>query len=891
MLRSMYSGISGMKVNQTKLDVIGNNIANVGTTGFKSQRARFSDMLSQNAKNAMAPTEFQGGVNSSQVGLGVQLASIDSIMTYGNLQSTGRSLDVAIDQAGFFVVSNGPAINGDSAMQVNHTPGTHTVDELTLQSSNSQLMYSRDGSFILDNEGNLLTGEGYRVMGYSLTNDDSSKQPTEVAPVGVSAAGLDFQFGPGSQLNGYKVVLGKIGPNTITSATVDKEAKQIIVEGDFSTTGNLSSAQIQSAISKGLSAAGISQQVAVTGTPRSIDGLGSIAVSGGADATAPGTVTVGGFTVKLGEGSALNDYKFQIGNVNSTDISAVVNDDPSVKTIIISGNFIAKGAVSGTALKDAINAALSVAKIDQTVKDVSGVQLNLNGISAKTTATTPVVAPNLVNDQDPTAAKSVDLGKYNIGTDVTNGYGSGLNGYTLSYGDMSATDLNVVVDKTTKAIRIDGDTTSVAATDLQTKLNNALSASGINAKLIVGDGAGTNSKTSKVDFSGGVNYIKPVDIEIAQGLTISFESAADKSTVATLDKYEVIITDVNVTTGLEATVDTTNKQIYIKGDFLSPGKVTRDDLQSKINDALVAATPSITEKVKVTGASKVYTGLVSDTVQGGEALQSPNPVQALGLKFDITEGSGLNGYKIEMGTVTTGTKTSATIDTSNKTIIINADFVTGNLTTTVIQTALNNTLKTKGFAQGISVSGNPLVLNGSESSETLGGTAVQSISQDGSINYVDGTGKISAYDNSLKSLKIPDKVKMPGTDTELRVKSYTIDKSGIINGVLEDGRVAALGQIAMANFKNPEGLSKLGGNLYNKSVNSGEALIRSGVGTLGEDNSLGYGETIQSMLEMSNVDLAEQFTDMISATRAFQANGKIISTGDEVLQDIINLKR
>ena len=891
MLRSMYSGISGMKVNQVKLDVIGNNIANVGTTGFKSQRARFSDMLSQNAKNAMAPTEFQGGVNSSQVGLGVQLASIDSIMTYGNLQSTGRALDVAIDQAGFFVVSNGPAINGDAALQVNHTPGTHTVDEASLQSSNSQLMYSRDGSFILDNEGNLLTGEGYRVMGYSLTNDDSSKQPTEVAPVGISAAGLDFQFGPGSQLNEFKVVLGKIGPNTITSATVDKQAKQIIIEGDFSPTGNLSSAQIQSAVSKGLSAAGISQQVSVAGTPRSIEGLGSIAVFGGADATAPGTVTVGGFTVKLGEGSALNDYKFQIGSVNSTDISATVNDDPSVKTIIINGNFIAKGAVSGTALKDAINAALSAANIDQTVKDVSGVQLNLGGISAKTTSTIPVVAPSLKNDLGITA-KTVDLGKYSIGTDVANGYASGLNGYSLSYGDISAgTELNVVVDKTTRAIRIDGDMTSVSAVDLETKLNNVLSASGINAKLIVGAGAGTNSKTSKIDFSGGVDYVKPVDIEIAQGLTISFESATDKSIVAELDKYEVIITDINVTTGLEASVDTAKKQIYIKGDFLSPGKVTRDDLQKKINDALAAETPTITERVKVSGSAKVYTGLVSDTVQGGEALQSPNPVQALGLKFDITEGSGLNGYRIQMGTVTSGTKTSATIDTNSRTIIINGDFVTGNLTTTVIQTALNNTLRTKGFNQGISVSGNPLVLNGSESTETLGGTAVQSISSDGSINYVDGTGKISAYDNSLKSLKIPDKVKIPGTDIELRVKSYTIDKSGIINGVLEDGRVTALGQIAMANFKNPEGLSKLGGNLYNKSVNSGDPLIRSGVGTLGEDNSLGYGETIQSMLEMSNVDLAEQFTDMISATRAFQANGKIISTGDEVLQDIINLKR
>ena len=92
MLRSMYSGISGMKVNQTRLDVIGNNISNVNTTGFKSSRARFKDMLNQNVSNAMAPSQNQGGTNSSQVGLGVQLASIDAVMTQGNLQSTGRAL-------------------------------------------------------------------------------------------------------------------------------------------------------------------------------------------------------------------------------------------------------------------------------------------------------------------------------------------------------------------------------------------------------------------------------------------------------------------------------------------------------------------------------------------------------------------------------------------------------------------------------------------------------------------------------------------------------------------------------------------------------------------------------------------------------------------------------
>ena len=104
MLRSLYSGISGMKVNQTKMDVIGNNISNVSTTAFKYSRTRFQDMLSQSVTDAMSPSTNLGGINPSQVGLGVKLAGIDTIVSQGNMQSTSRSLDVAIDGEGYFMV-------------------------------------------------------------------------------------------------------------------------------------------------------------------------------------------------------------------------------------------------------------------------------------------------------------------------------------------------------------------------------------------------------------------------------------------------------------------------------------------------------------------------------------------------------------------------------------------------------------------------------------------------------------------------------------------------------------------------------------------------------------------------------------------------------------------
>ena len=163
MLRSLYSGISGMKVNQTKLDVIGNNLANVSTTAFKGSRVNFSTTISQTLGSASAASDSLGGVNGKQIGLGAQISSIDKIMSQGSMQSTSRSLDVAVDGSGYFMVATGPALTGDakdSITIVNNGVGT--------MPANSSVAYTRDGSFVLDNEGNLLTSKGYRVLGFAM---------------------------------------------------------------------------------------------------------------------------------------------------------------------------------------------------------------------------------------------------------------------------------------------------------------------------------------------------------------------------------------------------------------------------------------------------------------------------------------------------------------------------------------------------------------------------------------------------------------------------------------------------------------------------------------------------------------------------------------------------
>jgi len=138
MMRALYSGVAGLKNHQTRMDVIGNNIANVNTYGFKTSRVTFQDMLSQTIAGAAKPEESRGGVNPKQVGLGMTIASIDKIFTQGSLQTTGNQTDLAISGDGFFVIADG-----------------------------DKKYYTRSGTFGLDKDGSMVNpSNGLKVQGW-----------------------------------------------------------------------------------------------------------------------------------------------------------------------------------------------------------------------------------------------------------------------------------------------------------------------------------------------------------------------------------------------------------------------------------------------------------------------------------------------------------------------------------------------------------------------------------------------------------------------------------------------------------------------------------------------------------------------------------------------------
>ena len=160
MMRSMNSAVSALRNHQLRMDVIGNNIANVNTIGYKSSRVTFKDSLSQMLRGASSPDVNRGGTNPQQVGLGMDLSSIDTVFSVGVPDRTDRGLDVMVNGEGFFMVSGDGTDNG--------------------------LFYTRAGNFDIDEDGNLVNADGLRVLGYKA--DDNGVVGNEIAGIVVPLA-------------------------------------------------------------------------------------------------------------------------------------------------------------------------------------------------------------------------------------------------------------------------------------------------------------------------------------------------------------------------------------------------------------------------------------------------------------------------------------------------------------------------------------------------------------------------------------------------------------------------------------------------------------------------------------------------------------------------------
>lgn len=224
----MYTSISGLKNHQTLLDTTANNIGNVNTYGFKASRTAFKTMLSQTLQGASEPTAILGGTNSRQVGLGMQLDSISQIHTQGNIQPTGAPTDVAIQGDGFFRVTN---------------------DTTNLPTQDAPIYYQRAGNFAFDAAGDLVTSDGFHVVGYA-----------EMAPAGSGVPDPDNE-----------IVLNA-DPATTRAVSIDQSGRVTAIDATGTPTlvGWISMAKFPNA--SGLSEAGSNKWLASNNSGFEVEG-------------------------------------------------------------------------------------------------------------------------------------------------------------------------------------------------------------------------------------------------------------------------------------------------------------------------------------------------------------------------------------------------------------------------------------------------------------------------------------------------------------------------------------------------------------------------------------------------------------------------------------------
>ncbi|UZD43170.1 flagellar hook protein FlgE [Selenomonas sputigena] len=212
MMRSLFSGVSGLKSHQTRMDVIGNNIANVNTIGFKSSRVTFADTLYQTQTGASAPTGTVGGTNPKQIGLGVGVASIDLLFTDASTQATGKNTDLALSGNGLFVVSTDAA--------------------------GKDKYYTRAGAFSFDaNYNYVVPGSGHHVVGWNA--DENGNIDTKSTPEGIRIK--DAMRSMGAKATTTVTYKGNMNSSVPTITKIVDQAGndlQIAVVGDTSATGD-----------------------------------------------------------------------------------------------------------------------------------------------------------------------------------------------------------------------------------------------------------------------------------------------------------------------------------------------------------------------------------------------------------------------------------------------------------------------------------------------------------------------------------------------------------------------------------------------------------------------------------------------------------------------------
>ncbi|ECL9355354.1 flagellar hook protein FlgE [Campylobacter jejuni] len=848
MMRSLWSGVSGLQAHQVAMDVEGNNISNVNTTGFKYSRADFGTMFSQTVKIATAPTDGRGGSNPLQIGLGVSVSSTTRIHSQGSVQTTDKNTDVAINGDGFFMVSDDGGLTR---------------------------YLTRSGDFKLDAYGNFVNNAGFVVQGWNINWDDQT--------IDSSRTPKNIFIDPGMHIPAAKSTEVAVKANLNSGLNIGTSSRNLYAL-DSVHGWNTKTQRAEDENDTGTTQFYTTSKNSVEVTEKGVD-AGSLFNAKGQ-----------GLNLRDGQGIWVSyaDAKFTTDKANNANVF-----DPN-STIAQQNNVIFWGN-----------------------KDIAvTLDINLNGIR---------IQNNNIRSLDEAIAY---INTFTAPTDTRDGTG------VKAVKKADGSGIEFVNDNA------DGTTDNMKNIDLTVNVGNSAgerNTINYNANTGVFSPQGGNLTTAQNDtdwIAGAAQAGQPQNVKVVTAHKYIYSSnPVDIGPMYNPDGGPAFQPGANANTrptepGSAAYWDAVN------GGLLNTNvrtfRTTEDLRELLQRDARYGvdydgsgtfAAADINQNIKVVvtadGHFAISNAKEDSTVPGNAINGQANAVTTTpkNMSFNIT------AYSNKQGTVSTNDAFTAIFKAFDGPLVI------GN------QIKESEQLKLSAFSAGLEIydslgskhtlevqfvkqsttqdGGNewqmiirvpePAEINttGEGPTNIIVGTA--RFNNDGSLaNYTPRTINFSPNNGAAPNQQIKLSFGTSGsndglvssnsastltgqatdgyTSGNLKPDAIRVDDKGNILGEFTNGKTFAVAKMAMASVANNSGLEEIGGNLFKVTANSGNIVV-------GEAGTGGRGEMKTSALEMSNVDLSRSLTELIIIQRGYQANSKTISTSDQMLQTLIQLKQ
>ncbi len=940
MLRSLYTGVTGLKNFQTEMDVISNNISNVSTTGFKRSRVSFETMFSQTLRHGQQAFGDYGGLNPMQVGLGAKMASIDVMMGQGPTENTGKNTDVAIEGEGFLVVKGYDGTNyytrdGNLNIGTNHdlvmtNSGFKVQGWLAKQDPNTGNLMITDSGIVPENL-NLaayLKKHARQTSNISYSCNLDANSPERDISMGEEVLTFLDSAGNTQQLT-FK--FKKIDANNwIWSAYDDTEGHVA--------TGTLACDDEGKVVTSAVNPTGALSTTAVPYFTYDPDGAPQPAMVTSPEANAANS--------NYNSGRAGNFSSIQLNNnqVVTEDIQVIFDGGSpdhatSYRVVGSERGFIGSGTLGGSPARIEGDAVIALS----------------TGVWAPSQATSFTIAdgyhnttaninfPAIPAGSPPytTAAVAADINAAmaSAGVRATAYFDSTLGKFQIVSND-SGSNRNLLISNP------NGD---MAGLGLSNVVGTTFAGEGASKAEVIGNAGLFNPTNPTLTLTGDLSFT----IQDTTGNTAQINlKQNDTAPIPQPISYNgsTILAEINTAlkqNGLDATamlVDSNNDgvldQIKIiggdtgSGQYITISQVTGDLTDLGLVNAANPANPVITANGTAATSTFDFGGInftlsegdhvwapndnytFSTTASKGEAnsvkIFVPRPNQnVISFSTSVTDANlGIvRDYKIE-GAVSEGALHSTSITVydslgaphSMVTTWEHRDGNTMEWSYTVsyadddpeivswLRDPMNNVANWESpTAEDLERANNALVTNRKGMLYFDGGSIDLAKSQ--VQNF-----QIKPAGSNPMSISLDTKmISQFGSDFTTKaefqdgyemgiLEDIYIEDDGTVRGVYSNGQKQPIAMMALATFNNPCGLESEGGNIFSYSPNSGLAIIRRpGVGSAGIIKS--------GVLEMSNVDISEEFTNMIITQRAFQANSRVITTSDEMLQELVNLKR